>query len=238
MGETVELFCFPHAGASSVMYWGWKKHLNPGIRVHPVELAGRGMRHATPFYRTFEEAVDDLYSRMRPHIVHGQYAMFGHSLGSLIVYAIAERIKQEQAPPPLHLFFSGRSAPHVAQNPFSRPLSDADVIDRVMRYGGTPADVFQDRSLYTTFVPVLRADFELLETFHYSPRKGKYDCPITVFAGTEDPLVTDDGLKGYADYTNNTCAIHRVNGGHFYLREHTEEVVHVLSEILLNQVSV
>ncbi len=38
------LFCLPYAGGSEVIYYKWKKYLNPSIQLEAIELKGRGKR--------------------------------------------------------------------------------------------------------------------------------------------------------------------------------------------------
>jgi len=42
MKDKLKLACFPYSGASSSMYFNWKKHLNPRIELVPIELSGHG----------------------------------------------------------------------------------------------------------------------------------------------------------------------------------------------------
>jgi surfactin synthase thioesterase subunit len=48
--QKLKLFCVPYAGGSAKTFLGWKKWLDPGIELIPVELAGRGARVKDQFY--------------------------------------------------------------------------------------------------------------------------------------------------------------------------------------------
>jgi len=48
MKDKLKLACFPYSGASSSMYFDWKKHLNPRIELVPIELSGHGARVKEP----------------------------------------------------------------------------------------------------------------------------------------------------------------------------------------------
>ena len=51
---------------------------------------------------------------------------------------------------------------------------------------GTPEAVLQDAELMQFFLPVLRADFAVCETYTYTA-KTPLTCPISVFGGLQDP---------------------------------------------------
>ena len=81
--------------------------------MHAVELAGRGKRIYDPLYQSIEEAVNDVYSKISHELTKGPYAIFGHSMGGIIAYELAYKIRDNHLPEPLHIFFSGRGAPHI-----------------------------------------------------------------------------------------------------------------------------
>lgn len=63
MGDGINLICIPHAGGSAVVYMKWKKFLNNNVRLHPIELSGRGSRYLEPFYITIEDAALEGWSQ-------------------------------------------------------------------------------------------------------------------------------------------------------------------------------
>ena len=112
----IKLFCLPYAGGSASIYNLWYKYLKPDIELIPVELSGRGRRINESGYETLDDAVDDAFNLIRHHILGTEYAMFGHSMGSLISYKLAHKIRKHRLPKANHIFFSGRGAPHVPKS--------------------------------------------------------------------------------------------------------------------------
>ena len=82
------LFCLPYAGGSEVAYYKWKKYLHPSIELIPIELKGRGKRFNEIFYESLEEAVDDIFENIKDKIINNDYAIYGHSMGSLLSYEL------------------------------------------------------------------------------------------------------------------------------------------------------
>ena len=150
MNRKIKLFCIPYAGGSAVLYSKWKNHLPESIELRPIELAGRGSRIQEPFYLNVREAVDDIYSMIYEEIQSSQYILFGHSMGAMLSYELAQKIKNEGANQPLHLFFSGKTVPHlpVSEEKKYHLLSEEDFKDKIINLGGTPPDFFDHPELW------------------------------------------------------------------------------------------
>ena len=81
------------------------------------------------------------------------------------------------------------------------------------------------------------ADFAAAETYRYT-EEGPLDSPITVFGGDEDGQVDGRGLAAWAAQTAGAFRLHRLPGGHFFLRTDRASLLQNLSAslqtILLN----
>ena len=51
-----------------------------------------------------------------------------------------------------------------------------------VRYGGVPEGFLEDRELREVFLPILRADIEVVETYEFGDR-GRVGCAVMGFAG-------------------------------------------------------
>src|SRR5215831_8066939 len=112
MGKIL-LFCFPYAGGSAAVFNKWNQYLDPNIELVPVELAGRGRRIHEALYKDVAAITEDVFNIVNEKIAGAPYALFGHSLGSMIAYELGQKIRDLCLLPPIHIFFSGRSAPHL-----------------------------------------------------------------------------------------------------------------------------
>jgi hypothetical protein len=61
--------------------------------------------------------------------------------------------------------------------------------DELRRLNGTPPEVLADAELLELVMPILRADFALVETYAYRAEPPLM-CPITALGGTSDPPLT------------------------------------------------
>lgn len=90
----IKLFCLPYAGGSSVIFNSWKQYIDPSIELVPIELAGRGKRINEPLYNGVNDAVEDVFGLIKNKITDTPYALFGHSMGGMISYELAQKIKR------------------------------------------------------------------------------------------------------------------------------------------------
>ena len=158
------LFCLPYAGGSETIYYKWKKHLHPSIQVVPIELKGRGKRFSEFFYESLEEAVDDIFENIKEKIVDDDFAIYGHSMGSLLAYELYYKIDELNFRKPKHIFFSGYKAPSIVreiENIYTLP--NYDFMRKIMELGGTPEELMKNKELLQIFLPIIRSDFKILE---------------------------------------------------------------------------
>src|SRR4051812_4307985 len=106
--EKIKLFCFPYAGGSATIYNTWKSYCSDNFEIVPMELAGRGRRVNEPLYEDLDDMVIDMLAILRKEIEKiSAYALFGHSLGGLIVYKLTHRIRHLSMLQPMEIFVSG-----------------------------------------------------------------------------------------------------------------------------------
>ncbi len=213
----VRLLCLPHAGAGASAYRTWGQGLPEEIAVCPVQLPGReGRMGEAPFDRAdglaeaIAEALFDDGAELRT-----PYAVFGHSMGAIVAFALVHRLREWELPGPAHLFVSGRQAPQVPSAlPALRDLGIADLAAELARLGGTPRQVLDDHDLLGMIAPLLRADFAVNETYRHTGEP-ELDIPVTAFAATADPRASVDQLDAWGAVTAGEFRLHRLPGDHF-----------------------
>lgn len=232
--DKIKLFCFPFAGGSATIYTSWKKKLHHFIELHPVELAGRGKRFTEPFYNSLDEAVDDLFNKIINEINKGKYALFGHSMGGLIVYEIANKLRNNNLNPPVHIFFGGSSAPSVPlrDDQIHHHLPDKQFIEKIVELGGTPPGFFEQNELVDLFIPLLKNDFKISETDISHKTIIPFDFNISIFIGSHEDI-TDTEVLSWKNHTNKKCQIHYIEGGHFFINENKDSVIEIINNTLI-----
>ncbi|MDN4066693.1 thioesterase domain-containing protein [Paenibacillus vini] len=228
MGQ-VTLFCLPHAGGSASIFAKWKKEIDCSIKLHPIELAGRGERYNEEVYSSLDEAVEDIYSRVKP-MINSPFAFFGHSMGSLLVHEVSCKIKQSDGVDPLHLFVSGRNAPQFpTSNRHIHLLPEDDFKNEIINLRGTPKEILQNQEIFDFFKPILKADYKIVEEYQYPQRDYKLNCAITVLNGKEDNILSDE-LIAWSLLTHGKFNIIHFEGGHFFIHDNFIEIVQLINK--------
>lgn len=234
--ERIKLFFLPYAGGSASVYLSWKNSLDQSIDIKPVELAGRGKRISEPLYKRIDEAIEDVFEVMSKEIDDGKYAIFGHSMGAILAFEIAKKINQAKLKKPEHIFFSGRSAlDSLAEPKHIHTLSDDQFIKSVIEYGGTNKEVFENDDLKAVFLPILRADFSMVERYKFQNNNFKLGCDITILNGTEDKLVSFGEIKNWESLTCGSCIFYEFTEGHFFINKYKQEICKIISETLVDK---
>jgi medium-chain acyl-[acyl-carrier-protein] hydrolase len=231
----MKLFCLPYAGGAASIFSKWPQYLKKDITVFAVELTGRGRRVDEQYYETLDDAVDDVFNQISHLITDADYALFGHSMGSLLSFKLAYKIKAEELPPPKHLFFSGRGAPHIprADKRKFHLMNDVDFIKEIGILGGTTPEFFDHPELLALFLPLLRNDFKILETdfTDYNQLSGPLGSDITVLFG-EDEAITEVQKAGWKIYSDRACNILHFPGNHFFINTSTDEITAMINGTL------
>ncbi|HEX6290381.1 MAG TPA: thioesterase domain-containing protein [Herpetosiphonaceae bacterium] len=228
----LRLFCFPYAGGGASIYRTWSSVLPPEIEVYPVQPPGRETRLKDKPFTQVPELVASLSSAILPHL-NMPYAFFGHSMGALTCFELARQLRRQNAPLPLHIFVSGHRAPQIPDD--DEPiyhLPDAEFIEELRTLNGTPDAVLQNDELMRLMLPLLRADFELCNTYTFT-EDAPLPCPITAYGGLQDDEVSRDQLAAWREHTSAHFTMRMFPGDHFYLHGSRALLLQTLAQDLV-----
>lgn len=227
--KILPVYCLPYTGTSASCFYAWQRQLPEWIVIRPVELAGRGDRMEEPFYASFEEALEDIEQQIRPEL-SSPYMLLGNCMGAILCYELAIRLQQHGAPLPCHLMVIGQGAP-ARRCEFVRlaSLPDSQLIQKVRQMGGDPEGRLDDPELSAFYLPVLRADCRIYDD--YIPSNQRLNCPIAVIGGSRDTLNPPSALEEWKDCTTSRLTVDLMDGGHYFVEDHTEEILATLLDI-------
>jgi medium-chain acyl-[acyl-carrier-protein] hydrolase len=160
------------------------------------------------------------------------FAFFGHSMGALISFELARHLRRIHRQGPTRLFISAHRAPQLQDS--NAPLHDLPepaLIDMLSRLGGTPKAILQHTELMKVMLPILRADLALCESYIYVSEP-PLDCPISVFGGEQDSLVSAQELGAWRDQTSDSFTLNMLPGDHFFLHSQQDSLLRMLSQEL------
>ncbi|CAM3701330.1 Surfactin synthase thioesterase subunit [Paracidovorax anthurii] len=230
MRRPIRLLCLPCAGASATMYLGWRRTLPRWIEVVPVELPGRGSRLSEAFAKSFDDLVAQLCDEQAGEL-HGDFALFGHSMGALLAYGMALRLLDLGAPVPLALVVSGSPAPS-RRDPgrFAGKDNDEALLADLRKQGGTPEEVLRDAELIRLTLDVLGADYRVCERFSYAGPRA-LPMPVHVLGGRDDDIESER-LQAWGSEAGRQSTLDWFDGGHFFIRQHEGRVLSTLASRL------
>jgi len=226
-GATIRLFCFPYAGAGAWVFAPWSRSLR-GVDICGVELPGHGSRLSEPRYTRLNALVRRAAAALRPYL-DMPFALFGHSIGGLVAFELTRTLRRERLSLPTRLFVSALAAPHIYQRASRRhDMPDGELVKRLAELGGTPSEILADPELAELFLPIIRSDLQLLDTYEYLSEE-PLACPITAFGGADDPLTNSEALAAWRDQTSAAFSFQTLPGGHFFLNTHRSELLQALT---------
>lgn len=227
----LRLFCFPYAGGGASIFRTWSDDLPAQIEVCPVQLPGRERRLKEPSFTRLSPLLQKLAQVLHPYL-NIPFAFFGHSMGALISFALAHQLRRQYSLDPVQLLVSGHRAPQIPDpDPPIHQLPESEFVEELRRLNGTPDSVLQNAELMQLVLPVLRADFALLETYVYST-EAPLDCPISAFGGLQDGEVSYDDLAAWREQTNSSFTLSMFPGNHFFLQSARSLILSAVSQDL------
>lgn len=82
------------------------------------------------------------------------------------------------------------------------------------------------------FLPILRADFEVSETYEWTAPEDRIRSRVTILNGADDVSVSSDKLGAWQDLVALPITEMRAPGGHFFLYEQDDLVRQVVQSAL------
>jgi medium-chain acyl-[acyl-carrier-protein] hydrolase len=226
----LRLFCFPYVGASHTVFRTWSRILPDEVTVYGVALPGRGRRILEAPISNLRDLVDELEEAIQPYLDR-PYAFYGHSFGALVGFELARHLRRQSTSPAL-LSVSGAHPPQLFRgDTANHTLSDQELVAVVRRLGGTPEAVLENAELVAALLPAIRADYEALETYVYTPGE-PFDFPILGLGGTEDPQVALGDIQAWSEHTRAEFTLQLFPGGHFFIHQLEPQVLEILGSVL------
>jgi len=228
------LYCLPHAGGTAQIFRPWQNLLRADIEVRALDYPGHGTRISQPLLDTIERIALGMADEIMSHPQHLPYALFEHSMGSLVAFETCHVLAARNAPMPSLLIACGHRAPRLpSSSPIMHDAPHAAFVAHLRELGATPTEVFSAPDLLELILPVLRTDFRACEIYS-PPDRRRLPVPVVVYGGLGDRDTSRETLHAWQEETAGSCLVRMFPGGHFFINECANQVISALKRDILD----
>ena len=217
----LRLFCFPFAGGGASVYRHWAGVMPEGVQLCRIQMPGRESRvRELPFSR-MEPLLHALMQNLGPYLDR-PFAFFGHSMGAMVAFELAQRLKRDYGEPQM-VWVSACRAPHIPDRLPIHQLPKKAFYQALLARGGIHPALLDSDDYMEMAEPLLRADLAAIETWQ-TPKPLPLSCPMKIWGGEGDPLIPPRGLSDWQLCSELSHTPECFPGDHFYLNEPGNEV--------------
>ena len=222
--KKAQLFLLHFAGGNVYSFNAIISRLR-GISAIPLELPGRGRRIQERLLQDFDLAAADLFDQIVPKLNGAPFMIYGHSMGAYLGLRISNMLECVGLPP-AYLIVSGNAGPGIKpERSVKRYLLGKEAfIEELKTLGGIPEQVFQDTELFSFFEPILRADFQIVETNELA-NEPTVTAPLYALMGSEEENV--DQLANWGRFTRSNFCSEILEGNHFFIHKHASRMAEI-----------
>jgi medium-chain acyl-[acyl-carrier-protein] hydrolase len=224
---SLRLFCFSYAGGGASVFRTWADGLPAGVEVCCIQLPGRESRHGEPAYTRLAPLLETLADVINPYLDR-PFAFFGHSMGALVSFELARQLRRKYDKHPIRLCIGAFRAPQLANPNIKIYHLPSEVFKVVLRADGIPEKVLQNEELMQAMLPLIRADYELCDTYTYK-EEPPLECPFSLFGGLEDVRINQADLEAWRMHSSASSSLSLLPGSHLFL--------HSAQDLLLTEIS-
>lgn len=220
----LRLVCLPYAGGGASLFRKWPQFLPEDIELLAVQLPGREKRLFDPPCSDLAVIVHKLRAALQNYL-DCPLGFFGYSMGTRIAYELARTLREQDNIQPACMFVAACKGPQIEEPPNPRYLlPDKEFKEALRDLGGTPDEVLENTELMDMYLPALRADFALKESYVHSPCP-PFDCPITAYCGDHDKEAPQDESQTWDQETTAAFRLRCFPGGHFFIHDNLSELL-------------
>lgn len=213
----MRLFCFPYAGGTAEIYYDWQYEMPEEIEMVAIHYPGHIQRSKEKLFTRLSRLVESIGEEIEQY-TDKPYAFFGHSMGALIAYELSRHFASEGRKMPEYLFLSARRSPCLPViHPCIHKLTTEECISVMRGFNMIPEEVIDNKTMIEKILPVIKADFEMIETWQFDAKTSLLDIPISAFGGTNDSLATKKDIEAWEKMTSAKFNAYFFPEKHFFI---------------------
>lgn len=168
MTGSPEVVLLPFAGATAAVYHRFRRYLPPADRCRPRRDGRTRSRMKEPLIDSVSGHVDDLLPRLTDQMAAGPFAVFCHSVGTLLAFEVLHSLQEHERIEPVHVFFSDGIRPTFRPRRRGTRHRIPVFLSMIRGFGGTSQQVLDTPELVELFTPILKSDYKVAETYEYA----------------------------------------------------------------------
>lgn len=226
-----QIFWFPHAGAGPSSLVRGAKSVNGDFSLLAASLPGREDRYKEGFSASLDDIIGQFQKTICSEIT-GPYGFVGHSFGSLIAFLLAQRFAEADNPPRFLAVQTLTSPDRIQYIQSVASKTDEEFIDYIdNRFGGIPDSLKQHKEAMELFLPIVRYDMQLLESYEFD-HPDPLPIPMIALGGTDDRAVSRAELDGWSLFTSESFSLRILPGDHFFPVQQMQKVLSLCAPFL------
>ena len=226
-----QIFCFTFAGGTKSFFDQIEGDLS-GIELVKIEYPGHGIRYREPLANNIDDLVTDVMQNIREQYVGGKYGLFGYSMGSIVLVEVLKRIIADlDMPDPAHVFLAAHE-PRTKKELLgvTEDRINEWVRERTLRFGGVPDNLVHNKTFWRTYLPLYRADYTIINNYHFEELDLRTGIPATVFYSEIDTPRSE--MRKWELFFIGKCEFFCYDGNHFFIHEHHNEMAEVILDAM------
>lgn len=227
------LIFIPHAGGYGENYISWFKDFSNSIDCRYILLPGRGKRINEPMPSSINDMALQIALEIN-ELENIPISIFGHSMGGIIAFELAKSIENQTNRELNKIFISGCRAPSTELKYKIGHLNEEDFLREIIDFGGVDSGYQKNPELLEFFLPILREDINLCESYQYQ-HSSPVNTPVVVLWGTADNLLYEEQVRAWTQHSFKKVTFFPFEGGnHFYFNTCRPKVVEIIESNLLD----
>lgn len=232
-GDKRQIICFPYLGGYVSAFFELAERLPEGLEVWAANPPGHGTCTRPPLEDI--NSLTELYLEELSSIIKPGAIFFGHSMGGVVAYFLAQRMagSADFVTKPAALILSACTSPDDFLHKRPSGFTNEGLVEHMLSYGGIPDEIMQEQALIDYLLPIFRADFRVLES------AAELDCdplkiPIYYLWGESDNIVTIDFISRWSRYFQNELNVIPIEKGeHMFIHNSVDLVAGHVEKINL-----
>lgn len=224
-----QLFLLHYAGGNALSYTFLHPYLKDAFEIVALELPGRGKRINEQLVTDFATAVSDYFSQIVQWLRTNEFYIFGHSMGAYLTLAVTRKL-EENGLFPTHLIVSGNAGPGIYADEKRYLLDKYEFLTQLQALGGIPSEILDNKEFLEFYLPVIRADFEVIE------KEDDLDISSVmapIYAVMGDKEKNCDKILNWKRCSNTSFHYRILTGGHFFIQKHPLLLAELIKSLLL-----